>query len=177
MSIKGFCFKILLMVLLLLSLFLFSACADNKKDNEDEEQQMVYGDLYTLQQAYVNGFISYEDLISIAYYHNGGREHNEEIMSEDYKPSLKTPEVLSELTVLKIKSAAAKDYRENYNVKDAKAEGFTIIEYCGTYGDCVAIMMRDDYSGTTGAVWIDSVAGVNIYYNSGKEIQIWKDTK
>lgn len=132
------------------------------------------GTLYTLREAYELGLLTRDDLMSIAYYHNSGSTHNEEIMSESYKPATKTPEGLSAETELKIKSTAATDYKEKYNIKDVEADGFTITEYCGTYGDCVAIMMRDDYSGTSGVEWLDSIAGVNFYYNSGKTIKIWR---
>lgn len=141
---------------------------------ENELAEKCTGTFYTLREAYVNGWLTQADIMSIAYYKNRGRTYNEEIMSEDYAPLLKTPEILSEETEFKIKSAAAKEYREKYNMQYAEADGFTITEYCGTYNGCVAVMMRDDYSGTTGEEWTDSVAGVNIYYNSGNSIKIWR---
>ena len=144
---------------------------------EKELAEKTEGELYSLYVAYVNGWLTKSDIMSIAYYHNGGRTYNEEIMSEEYEPLPKTPEVLSNLTELKIKSTAAKDYREKFNIEDAVADGFTITQYCGTYGDCIAVMMRDDYSGTAAVVRTVSVAGVKIYYNSGREIQIWRKTK
>lgn len=144
---------------------------------EKELAELSMGTFYTLQVAYDNGWLTQADLMSIAYYHNGGRMHNEELMSEDYAPAPKTPEVLSNATELKIKGASAKKYREKYDIKNAEADGFTITEYCGTYGGCVAIMMRDDYSGAAGVAWTDNVANVDIYYNDGNEILIWRDTK
>lgn len=136
---------------------------------------VVMGRFYTLQEAYENGWLTQADLMSIAYYHNGGRAHNEEIMDEDYEPTPKSPEVLSKWTESKIKMAAAKEYRgKEYNIKDAKARGFTITEYCGTYGDCVAVMMKDNYSDGPAIVWTDIVAGVNIYYGDGRTMKIWR---
>lgn len=148
--------------------------SENKIDEMDTKESV--GTFYTLHEAYDNGWITQSDLMSIAYYHNDGRAHNEDIMSEDYMPSPKMPEILSGSTELKIKNTAAKDFNEKNNITYAEAEGFKITDYCGTYGDCVAIMLTDDYSGTTGVEWTDSVAGINIYYNSGREIQIWRDT-
>ena len=145
---------------------------------EDIKEEIINGNkstgsLYTLQEAYANGLLTQEDLLSIAYYHNGGRFHNEEIMSESYQPAPKIPEVLSGITELKIKITAAEEYREKRNIKDAEAEGFTITEYCGTYGDCVAVMMEDEYTLTSGVIWRDTIAGVNISYYSGRSIKIW----
>lgn len=135
------------------------------------------GNFYSIGEAYDNGWLTRENIMSIAYYHNGGRNNNEEIMSEDYKPLPKTPEVLSWETQYKIKIAGAKEYREKYNIKNAEANGFYIIEYCGTYGDCVAVMMKDVYSGGAEVVWTDSVAGVNLFYINGNSIKIWRIAK
>ena len=139
------------------------------------EEEETTGSFYTLQEAYDNGWLTQDDIMSIAYYRHG-RTYNEEIMSEDYQPAPKTPEVLSEKTELKIKSTAAKEYSEEYDIKYAEADGFTITEYCGTYGNCIAVMMTDNYSGTTGVVWIDSIAGVNFYYGNGRRMKIWRET-
>lgn len=167
--------RVLIALLLgIVTVFGVAGCNKEPAGNKGEEST---GTFYTLQEACDNGWLTQADLMSIAYYHNGGRWHNEEIMSEDYVPAPKTPEVLSKKTELKIKNTAAKDYRENYNINDAEADGFRITEYCGTYNGCVAIMMRDDYSGTAGVVWTDTIAGVNIYYNSGRTMQIWSENK
>lgn len=151
-----------------------------KKSDERIEQmerelaEKTDGAFYTLQEAYDMGWLTKANVMRIAYYHNGGRIYNEEIMSETYKPLPKTPEVLSNLTESKIKSTAAKEYREKYNMQYAEVDGFRITEYCGTYGDCVAVMLRDDYSDAASVYWIDSVAGVNIKYFDGNSIQIWR---
>ena len=61
----------LISALTLCMLSAFSGC--NKKTNEDEaDEDEVYGELYTLQEAYDNGYISRQDLLSIAYYNNSG---------------------------------------------------------------------------------------------------------
>ncbi len=132
------------------------------------------GAIYTVQEAYDNGYLTKADLMSIAYYHNGGRQHNEQIMDEAYNPAPKTPETLNDKTELLIKRVAAKDYRDNYDITEAEASGFTITEYDGTYGDCIAVMTEDEYTGYTCATRIDTIAGVNIYYNNGNSIRIWK---
>ena len=134
----------------------------------------TYGTFYTLQEAYDNGYLTREDLMSIAYYKNGGRRYNESIMPENYAPIPKDPEELSESTSLRICSTAAADWNAEYPDDDATAEDFWIDYYYGTYGNCVAVMMRDNLSGTTGVVWIGIVADVSFSYNSGKEIRVWR---
>ena len=134
----------------------------------------TYGTFYTLQEAYDNGYLTREDLMSIAYYQNGSRRYNESIMPEDYAPIPKDPEELSESTSLRIRSTAAADWNAEYPDDDATAEDFWIDYYYGTYGNCVAVMMRDNLSGTTGVVWIGIVADVSFSYNSGKEIRVWR---
>ena len=153
---------------------------DKKIDQlEKELAEKTTGKLYSLQEAYDNGWLTQADVMSIAYYNNGGRTYNEEIMSEDYEPLPKTPEVLSNLTELKIKSTAAKEYREKYkdDAEDVVADDFRIIQYCGTYGDCVVTMMTNKYTHYLEAVWIDTVAGVTIHYSNSNSIKIWRETK
>lgn len=149
-----------------LSLCLFGGCEDGGDD---------VGSFYTLQEAYNNGLITREDLMSIAYYHSG-RTYNEESMSATYNPAPKIPEVLSDETELKIKTTAAEEYKDEHDIKSAIADGFTITKYYGTYNNCTAVMVEDVYSGVVGIVWTESIAGVNFRYN-GRIIKIWRETK
>ena len=75
--------KILAVVLALgaLCMGMLSGC-DNGKDGLETGE----GTFYTLQKAYDEGYLTKEEIMSIAYYHNGGRVYNEEIMSEEYTP-------------------------------------------------------------------------------------------
>lgn len=149
---------------------------DEKIEQLEEFAEKFTGKVYSLQEAYNNGWLTLGDIMSIAYYHNGGRSGNEEIMDEYYEPSPKTPEVLSSETELKIKSAAAKEYREKYNIENAEADGFTITEYYGTYSGCIAVRTDDIYSGYAAVVWTETVAGIKITYYSGYPIKIWRKT-
>lgn len=145
-----------------------------EKELADKSTEEEYeGTFYSLQEVYDYGWLTQTDLMSIAYYHNGGRIYNEEIMSEDYAPLPKTPEVLSDETILKIKNTAARNYSEH--IRYAEADGFTIAQYCGTYSDCVATMMVDIYLAPAAVEWVDTIAGVNFYYNDGNSIKIWRE--
>lgn len=144
---------------------------------EKELAEQSSGTLYTLQEAYDNGWLSQEDLMCIAYYSNGGRELNEEIMSEDYAPAPKTPEELSSLTELKIKYAAVKACEDKYDKTNVKSENFIITHYYGTYGDCIAVSTRNIYSYYPGVVFEESIGDVNFWHIGGREIKIWRETK
>ena len=134
----------------------------------------TYGTFYTLQEAYDNGYLTREDLMSIAYYHHNGREYNEETMPEDYAPIPKDPEELSESTSLRIRSTAAADWNAEYPDDDATAEDFWIDYYYGTYGNCVAVMMTDNFTGYNQVLHASGVADITIQYYDGNRIKIWR---
>ena len=131
------------------------------------------GTFYSLKGAYEEGLLSYDDLMSIAYHHNGGRRCNETVMAEGYAPKPKDPQELDDETSSRIRNTAAYDCREEYEIK-ASADDFTIIEYCGTYNDCVAVMMTDKYFSYTEALEQDVIADIVFSYNNGNKILIWK---
>lgn len=166
--------KIISLLLVPLCL-LFCAVGCGKNDEKTKE-----GNFYTVTEAYEKGYLTREQVMSIAYYHNGGRSHNEEIMNEDYQPLPKLPEKLSEESEKIIKQSYFdrhwKDRDMNYleELLGKKLE-ISIEEYDGTYGSCVAVMMSDNYSGTTGEVLAEEVVDIKIYYISGNRINIWMD--
>ena len=45
-----------------------------------------YGKIYSLEEVYENGDISYDDLKSLAYYQIGGIKNNEDILDNNYQP-------------------------------------------------------------------------------------------
>ena len=45
-----------------------------------------YGKIYSIEEVYENGDISYEDLKSLAYYQNGGITNNEDVLDNNYQP-------------------------------------------------------------------------------------------
>ena len=132
---------------------------------------LYQGEFYILQQAYDAGWLTQEDLKSIAYYHNGGINGNEEIMGEDYQPQPKTPEVLDKLTGRSIKQS----YIDNFLTdKNAKISGINIEDYYGSYDNYITLMISDIYSGTTGDISWQTIDGVKFYYNSGNQVKIWR---
>lgn len=159
--------KKLLSLLLVPVCLLLCAVGCGKNDEKTEE-----GNFYTVTEAYEKGYLTREQVMSIAYYHNGGRSHNEEIMSEDYQPLLKTPEKLSEVT----DKAIRKNYLEIYLTQEEEAtlSDVKLEEYNGTYNDCVAVMIEATYIGYPQSTHTEKIDGINIYYKDGNEILIWR---
>lgn len=156
--------KLLIGMLLAACLFvagMFAGCAQEEPE----------GEFHSVREAYESGLLTKEDVMSIAYYHNGGRSGNEAVMSEGYEPQEKGE--LDEGVALKIRQSAAYDYRSKGLDDEAETDGFTIIEYCGTYGNCVAVMMENIYGGFSEALGVQEIDGIKIYYNSGNRMKIW----
>lgn len=133
------------------------------------------GIFYTLQEAYDAGMLTQNDLMSIAYYHNGGRKYNEDIMSEDYTPIPKMPQELGQNVSYKIRATVALELRRS-KIKEAKTDGVSIVHYYGTYDGAVAVIVTHSYLGDSPAVTVDisySVAGVIFHYWTYNLIQIW----
>ena len=139
------------------------------------------GKFYTLQEAYDNGFLTQEDLMSIAYYHNGtifngstGRYGNEEIMPEDYVPKSKMPEELS----METRNAICKTYFDKYygpnNLDNVRLNDIGIgKDYYGTYNKCVVVKVWVDNYPVTDDVNEYIIGGVKICYTNGKRISVW----
>lgn len=163
-----------LIVLAMACVFAFAGCADNGGSNGETNAQSEF---FSLQKAYDDGLLTLEDLKSIAYEYNGGKSHNEQIMA-DFTPAQKP--ALIELTKTAIKESHAKRLRESKYpdgrlvAVGATAENVHIYGYYGTYNGSVAVMIEDDYTSFDTAMWMVEVEGVNIYYNSGNRITIWK---
>ena len=139
----------------------------------------TYGTFYTLEEAYEAGFLARDDLMSIAYYHNGGREYNESIMNEEYAPIEKVPEVLDAKISREIKETAAQESRtqEQSSSVEVKAEDFELLGYYGKYNDCFAITIRNIHEETTAEIvnYVTEIDGVKIHYTWHYTIVIYRD--
>lgn len=120
---------------IIMGLCLFCGC------KEEEKAEPIAGKFYSLEEAYESEWLTKEDLMSIAYYLNNGRQGNEEIMSEDYAPIPKTPETLSEEV-----TAAIKQEFWDANFNELNSNGVTVDDigfaYYGSYGKCVAVRVN-----------------------------------
>ena len=121
--------KILSLFLCFLTIFFCAGC--NKEKNPP-------GEIYSLEEAYENGWITREHLLSIAYYFGGQKENNVELQDENYAPIPKNPEKLSEKTALKIRKTDLYRMREvgksKFDLSDMLIEG-----YYGCYMDYYAV--------------------------------------
>ena len=77
---------ILSVVSVVITAFALVGCTNN--------ETLEDGEFYTVTQAYEKGYLTREQVMSIAYYNNNGCRGNEEIMVEDYQPLPKIPEEL-----------------------------------------------------------------------------------
>ena len=90
-------------------------------------------------------------------------------------PGLQDPEGLDTGIAKQIKQTYLKEFLSDYpkaTVKDA-----WIVKYYGTYNGCVVVMMGDNYTGYTDALWGMEVAGVAFKFKDGNSIRAWKDGK
>ena len=139
------------------------------------------GTFYTVTEAYEQGYLTREDVMSIAYYNNGGIEHNEEAMDGYFKPLPISPEELSVKTEKAIKQThfnlhwKDRDLDELEKLIGGKLE-ITIEKYYGTYKGCVAVMVTDTYSGYAGEVWYEEVDKIKLCYG-GNSVSIWVSDK
>ena len=98
----------------------------------------VSGMVYTLRQAYDNQIIAYEDLLSIAYYKNGGTVYNEKQMSEDFVPEPMAPESLSDELNRSIKQTLVYDRNSNNSSSSISLKNIADCRYYGTYKGVIA---------------------------------------
>ena len=129
------------------------------------------GKFYTLQEAYDNGFLTQEDLMSIAYFNNGGREYNEDIMDENYVPAPMNPTALSAETDMAIRQSYWDKYYKENTPTNRTIDDIGL-GYYGTYNNCVAVKV---YFGgfVIEIVRKDYVGGITVFYNCGEKISIW----
>ena len=135
--------------------------------------QQARGEFFTLSEAYENGEITRQDLLSIAYYANGGMIIGENIEQypADFVPTPKEPAVLDKKTENMIKTA----YIKKIEVENSTPEEDKIIndydyelsvDYYGKYGEYYAIRIAIDDDGEypDHVVWV-TVDGVGYWYN------------
>lgn len=147
----------LIVMILCSSLVLVAGCSSEKQ-------------FYTLQQAYDNGLLTQEDLLSIAYYHHGGTEGNEDLFHADYVPQPKDTKYLNVIEQNILKQTYLSEFLSS--AKNATKDGVFIQQYYGVYNGYAALIMADDYSGTIGVIYYETVSNVKFLFN-GRHILIW----
>lgn len=154
-------------VALLMSLCLLCACGGEPK---------ALGTFYTLQEAYENGWLTQDDLMSIAYYYHGGRDYNEDIMDEDYEPAAKMPETLGKTTDKAIRQTYWNDCFGESNPNNITLDSIVIGKpYYGSYNGCIAVKVWCNAFGINTVIYEETVAGVYFFYPNEIHITIWKE--
>lgn len=131
------------------------------------------GAFYSLEEAYKSGELGKEDIKSIAYYHNGGREGNEKTISENFVPKPQNPAVLDDATQTAIKQTYwdvhfAEENPNNLTVDDI---GFA---YYGCYNGCVVVKIARVPAAVGALDWEEIVGGVKIIYHNTLGLSVWK---
>ena len=144
--------------------FTFGGCGE-------EEEEIEKGFFYTVKDAYGKGLITHEQAMSIAYYHNGGIEYNEEIMDENYTPLPIMPEKLSEKKEISLRLTPYMGYsKPDYS----ELQGIRIDRYYGMYNGCIAVMMSTDNISIGQKEWRERFDDIEIHYNDSNRIYIWR---
>jgi hypothetical protein len=58
---------------------------------------------------------------------------------------------------------------------DMTTDNIRVLEYCGTYRGCVAVMLTDNQTFYAAAIGTETVAGVPIMYSNSNRIYVCKD--
>ena len=138
------------------------------------EQQYAasVGNFYSLEEAYENGWLTQEDILSIAYYYNQGTDGNEELMGENYAPNPMVPETLDEERVNQIKRTYL---NEVIAMPEGTLEHVIIRAYYGTYDESVVIDITDDYHGYDYVFEPEhEIGGVLFYHYVGACLRVWR---
>ena len=134
------------------------------------------GDIYTLEEAYEMGLLSKEDLMSIAYYQHGGRIKNEEIMSEDYKPKPKIPEILDKTVEQHIKEYIFACYLEDpERTGEHTINDIDINNYYGNYNGYWIVSETDNFNMHYSGIWEKKIDGINFTERGNSVIIVWKE--
>lgn len=146
------------------------------KDYEPKEK----GDFYTLTDAYEKGLLGIEDIKNIAYYQNTsiGIDYaiEEGLIEEDFVPSPITPQELSYAQEFALRETKAylRRHAQVMARENASPDDFSIIRYYGIYNDCIVVMMHEEGTMYTEAVWQEIIDGVIIDYSNGNRIYVWQ---
>ncbi len=135
------------------------------------KKREAIGKFYTLQEAFDQGFLTENDLKSIAYYNNGGRKNNEDKIAEDFAPQPLNPETIPADIQKNIKSDCV--YYSELLKNTEKDSNVRIDYYYGNYNGCYVIVLHAPLVYTTD-IRNFSVKGYNFYYTQS-EFKVWME--
>ncbi len=129
----------------LMGFSLFCGCSESEN-----------GEVIGLQEAYEKEYLTQENLLSIAYYYQGTK-NNEELMGQNYVPKYKDPETLNEKIEEKIIRVLKKKTEQDH---------IKILDYLGTYKDCIVIKYTDaqQYTAVESVKYLVEIGGVTFSF-------------
>ena len=134
------------------------------------KKRQTIGKFYTLQEAFDQGFLTENDLKSIAYYNNGGRENNEDKIEENFVPQPLNPKTIPADIQKSIKSDYIY-YNEKLDNKTKDSE-VKIDDYYGEYNNCYVAILHGPFA-YFAVVNEFSVNGYNYSYTQS-EFMVWR---
>ena len=134
------------------------------------KKRQAIGKFYTLQESFDQGFLTENDLKSIAYYNNGGRENNEDKIEEDFVPQPLNPKTIPADIQKSIKSDYIY-YNEKLDNKTKDSE-VKIDDYYGEYNNCYVAILHGPFA-YFAVVNEFSVNGYNYSYTQS-EFMVWR---
>lgn len=133
-----------------------------------EEEPTEVGQFKNLKEAYEAGWITKEDLKSIAYYYN---EFQGKVTEGEFLPVPKNPSSLDKSTVDKMKRA----YREqNFKDKNQSLEVICVGMYYGTYHGSVVLDIGTGCMAYDLLIQEEYVIGEAVFYNYSI-INVWRE--
>ena len=127
---------------------------------EKSNQEIPGITMKLLWEAWDSGWLTQEDLSSIAYYHQG-TYLNEELMGENFEPKPLKPLSVGEEDVLKVFL-----WLYNGGLRSNRTPADCIIkEYYGVYNGCVVLIYGGLSDGGGDASFMVPIGGVNFQYN------------
>lgn len=176
--------------------------ADTGNSEQDEINGLekfysnTQGKICLLEYAYEQGILSAEDIRSIGYYHNGGKEWTgckcgncndtqynrnkclQGFEGTDYQPIDKNPAELDFGTQEGIKQIwidfICSVEGINSVALSIDKNNISIKNYYGTYGGYAAVML--DYGPTLQVIATPTIADTVFYYNNSNRILLWKES-
>ena len=163
--------KILCLVFVLLTI-LCIFCSCNKDDLKTPEPPPP-GRFYSLEDAYGQGFITKTDIMNIAYIQNGQKLYED---VDNFTPTPKNPETLSEETINAIKETSAYSLRNDllHSEPTATKDDINIDGYYGTYNDFVAIKLTNAFVNYLAVETEEIICGIKFVFGYPNSIIVWK---
>ncbi|HZJ89556.1 MAG TPA: hypothetical protein VFD05_02580 [Bacilli bacterium] len=160
--------------MLLISIFSLLSCNKPHSSNSSEPSSAQHseketGFLTSLRYAFDHGYVTNDNLVTIASY-----------LNNEIRPTIHMP--IADEIAARIKATRAANLRNqrdmygNAVLPHATASDVEIVGYYGNYSDSYAVMLTDIYHDHTEALWSETIDGVTFNYKNGNSIVVWRES-